>query len=174
MNKKIMALAGIFLCLGGISMAKIPQEEIALGGIAPGTSRDYVMEIYGEGKASPVYYDKYMGEYMATIEYSDSVYISSMGPNMTGPQKVTFIKVSANNGFATPKGIHVGSTLQEVLAAYGKPDVAPTEKTNHINTVAPGKHPKYVQYRAQEKPAANIVFYYENNIVTEIRAGFGG
>lgn len=169
-----MGLACAFLCLGGISMAKIPQAEISLGGIAPGTSRDYVMEIYGEGDASPVYYDKYMGEYMATINYGNSVYISSMGPNMTEPQKVTFIKVTANNGFETPKGIHVGSNIKDVFAAYGRPDSSPAQYKKSGNTVASGKHPKYVQYRAQEQPAANIVFYYENNIVTEIRAGFGG
>ena len=31
--------------------------------------------------------------------------------------------ITANNGFSTPSGIHVGSTRSEVIGTYGEPDI---------------------------------------------------
>lgn len=39
------------------------------------------------------------------------------------PFSVTMIHITANNGFSTPSGIHVGSTRSEVIGTYGKPDI---------------------------------------------------
>ena len=39
------------------------------------------------------------------------------------PFRVTMIHITANNGFSTPGGIHVGSTRSEVIGTYEEPDI---------------------------------------------------
>ena len=164
MKKILTLLTSTVFLTGATAMAQIPLSEISLGGVAPKTDRAYVQEIYGEGNASPVQYDYRQGYYSASLKYGDSVEIWSNSPTADGEQVVTFMIVRANNGFATPKGIHVGSTLKEVLAAYGRPD-------GRTVNIKPDKKPKILNYKAYDS-AVNISFMTKNDIVTEIRMGF--
>ena len=164
MKKIISLLASAVFLTGTTAMAQIPFSEISLGGITPGTDRSYVQEIYGEGDASPVTYDYRQGYYSASLKYGNSVEIWSSGQTADSEQTVSFMIVKANNGFATPKGIHVGSTLKEVLTAYGRPD-------GRTVNIKPDKKPKYLNYKAYNS-RANITFYTKNDIVTEIRMGY--
>lgn len=164
MKKITLLLAAAIFASTTTAMAQIPLSEISLGGVTPNTDRAYVQEIYGEGNASPVQYDYRQGYYSASLKYGDSVEIWSSSPTADGEQMVSFMIVRANNGFATPKGIHVGSTLKEVLTAYGRPD-------GRTVNIKPDKKPKTLNYRAYNS-GANISFMTKNDIVTEIRMGF--
>lgn len=166
MKKKIFAFLTATLCMGTISHAKVPGTEISFGGIAPLDTMSYVQQIYGEGEGNPPAYDYRSDVYRAIASYGGTVEFWCDG-NSADPddQKVTMIKITANNGFATPKGIHVGSTRKEVLAAYGMPD-SPGYKTNP-------KNPRnYILYQSKDNPSSRMYFYFKNDIVTEIRAGF--
>ena len=54
MKKKVLALLGLALCLNLTAMAKIPSDDISLGGICPDYTIDYVQSIYGEGDYTPM------------------------------------------------------------------------------------------------------------------------
>lgn len=173
MKKKVLGLLGLALCLNLTAMAKIPSDDISLGGICPDYTIDYVQSIYGEGDYTPVSYDYRTELYTSAVSYGGTAEFWADAGSADAQQKVTLIKITANNGFATPKGIHVGSTKKDVLSAYGMPDSGMSRgNKKSINTRGPGKYPEILQYRALEKPAKNICFYIQNGVVVEIRAGY--
>ena len=89
-------------------------DEIAIGGVSPGASKEYVRSIYGEpGKLS-----KWVNDYGSNCEkwvYGDSFEV------WFTKDEVTLLRTTAPNGLATPAGIKVGSRASEVLEKYGEP-----------------------------------------------------
>lgn len=160
MNLKTLALASAILCVGTTALAKLPDSEMALGGIKPTTSLDYIEEIYGAPttEATPEYAIAW-DEYTKTVEYGDSVKILVSSKNENGTYKVLKIKVSANNGFNTPRGLHVGSTRQDVYNTYGKPDYMQQQ----------GKYANIIYKTAGD---VNLIFHCEGNKVTVITVGW--
>ena len=158
MKKKVLTLLAGLLCLGSVAMANLASDEASLGGIAPGDDKDYVVEIYGTpDKEPPAQYMAAWGDYSQVISYGDSVTMHCTGKTPNGPFHVVMIHVSANNGFATPRGIHVGSTRREVYQAYGNPYV------NQGN----GKH---LWYKVDGK--GNMVFHFKGDRVESINMGW--
>ena len=160
MKWKSLALCGMMLCATTTAFAQIADSEAVLGGIRPTTSLDYIKEIYGEPtNESAAEYALAWDEYTKTVEYGNSVNILTSSPNENGPYKVLKIKVYSNNGFTTPRGLHVGSTRKEVYAAYGKPDRF-QEQGIYANII----------YKTAGD--VNLVFHCEGNKVTVITVGW--
>lgn len=158
MKGKVVALLAGMLCMGSVAMADLSMEEGYLGGIEPGSDEDYVVQIYGTPKVlRPAEYQAAWGDYSKVIGYGDSVSMHCTGKSANGPFHVVMIHVSANNGFSTPRGIHVGSTRREVYQAYGAPYV------NQGN----GKH---LWYKVNKK--GNMVFHFKGDVVESINFGW--
>lgn len=166
MKKKILFMMAAALCAGEISLAAVPLDSAALGGITSGMTQEDVESIYGQADVLlPYELDSREGGYVSQIGYGKTVVIWMTGDSAFATPKVDLIVVSANNGFATPEGIHVGSTSQEVIRVYGQPDF---NYNNRGNTIAPGKHAKTLMYKTIEG-RHRMTFKIEKGIVTEIR-----
>ena len=158
MKKKVLAVLAGMLCMGNVVMADLATDEGYLGGICPGTDTSYITEIFGTpDEETPAKYTEAWQEYTKHIKYGNSVSFYCTGKSVNGPFDVVMIHISANNGFATPRGIHVGSTHRQVLAAYGHPDI------NQLN----GKHLWY-----NFRNGANMVFHFKGDIVESINLGW--
>lgn len=105
------------------------------------------------------------GGYVSKLGYGNTVVIWMGGASASSTPKVDLIVVSTNNGFATPEGIHVGSTSREVIEAYGQPDF---NYNNRGNTIARRNQPQMLMYKATEGHHG-LSFRIEKGIVTEIR-----
>ena len=92
------------------------------------------------------------------MHYGDSVYLYAHSDSPSGPFKIVMINITANNGFATPAGIHVGSTRADVIKAYGQPDIR----------FAPN-HPE-LWYKPGN--GLDMVFRIKNGVVTRIGLGW--
>lgn len=122
MKGKILALAAGLLLLGNVAMAKIPADEGSIGGIGLGNSYDYVTEIYGApDESTGVYRHLAANVYAKNIKYGGTVEITFESRTPDGSFTVMHMHISGDNGFATPSGIHVGSTKKDVYRAYGQP-----------------------------------------------------
>nr|DAW54954.1 MAG TPA: protein of unknown function (DUF3862) [Caudoviricetes sp.] len=122
MKRKISALVAGLLLIGNVAMAKIPADEGSIGGIGLGNSYDYVTEIYGTpDEDSGVHFVVAGSVYAKNIKYGRTVEITVGARTPDGPFTVMDMHISGDNGFATPRGIHVGSTKKDVYRAYGQP-----------------------------------------------------
>ena len=158
MKKKILAVLAGMLCMGNVVMADLATDEGYLGGIYPGADTTYITEIYGTpDEETPAKYTEAWQEYTKHIKYGNSVSFYCTGKSANGPFHVAMIHISANNGFATPRGIHVGSTRRDVYNAYGQPFV------NQGN----GQH---LWYKVQGM--GSMVFHFRGNIVESINLGW--
>ena len=110
--------------------ARIANSQVALGGIVPGCKMSSVISIYGQPDEIDISnkYDLKLCYYGKKNENADDKRVTielspnSVGLNFTDKALVQRVKVVSNNGFKTPDNIHVGSSLDEVLSIYGKPD----------------------------------------------------
>lgn len=155
--KKTAFLLAALLCAGGVSMAKIPVDDAALGGISPGVTKDYVISIYGEPEEGKIENAWAWGPDSKSqiIKYGNTVSMNCVSDN-NGPMEVMMIYVTANNGFSTPRGIHVGSTEREVRDAYGTPDLN-SHNDLWYKTISNGM---------------NLVFHMKNGKVNSISVGW--
>ena len=173
MRGKFLSILASVLCVGEIAMAAVPLNSIALGGIVPGMTKGDVERIYGSCKIlHPYQYSPKSKTYFGVIGYGNSVVISMGGSSAFASSKVEMVVVSADNGFTTPEGIHVGSTKQEVINVYGQPDFDGNHG-NYGNIVVPtirNKNIPNIMYKAADS-YEQMSFKLENGIVTEIRMG---
>lgn len=166
MKKKILLMMAAALCAGEISLAAVPLDSAALGGITSGMTQEDIEGIYGPADVLiPYELNRTEGGYVSKLGYGKTVVIWMGGASASSTPKVEIIVVSANNGFATPEGIHVGSTSREVIQAYGQPDF---NYNNRGNTIARRNQPQMLMYKATEGHHG-LSFRIEKGIVTEIR-----
>lgn len=94
----------------------MPNDEGALGGIVPGMTKEEVIAIYGAPKEGKVTWAAAWGPHAEAqiIGYGDSVTMNCVRDSGR-PFRVTMIHITANNGFSTPGGIHVGSTRETLI-----------------------------------------------------------
>ena len=118
LKKAAGLLAGIMMMSGSFASAHIATEEIALGGIPAGGSFEYMKSVYGEPERNTEKGSHYQ------YRYGDSVFLFVLG------DKVMSIKVTADNGFATPAGIAVGMNISDAVKAYGNPDFSAKNPKN--------------------------------------------
>lgn len=124
MKKKLLPLVAAALLSMGITTveAQIDSSELVLGGILLGEPMADVVADYGEPVTSRV-----GGFWYAYCSYGDTMGITVQPDDYTDLDDLTkscvvAIGSKSRNGVRTPKGISVGSTEEEVLAAYGAPD----------------------------------------------------
>lgn len=110
MKKTLLALIAA-LCMGNICNAQISDESAALGGLTVGLPLNRVIQIYGR----PQNIDQYNN-----LTYGNGTL--KIMTNFKSRQVIDRIYVTGNNGFATPQGIRVGSSLNQVIGTYGNPD----------------------------------------------------
>lgn len=166
MKKKILLMMAAALCVGEMSLAAVPLDSATLGGITSGMTQEGIESIYGPADVLiPYELNRTEGGYVSKLGYGETVVIWMGGASASSTPKVEIIVVSANNGFATPEGIHVGSTKAEVIQAYGQPDF---DYSNRGNTIARGNSPKTLMYKTTEG-RHRMAFMIQNGIVTEIR-----
>ncbi len=123
MKYKKMAVSAIMmvaLLTGGAVEARVPDSALALGGISIGSTEAYVKATYGKPKTMSREYYAPRKEYIHEYNYGDSFYISILESTGT---VFRMMSMDHHNNVATPKGIKIGSTLQDVLRAYGNPDL---------------------------------------------------
>ena len=119
MKRYAMLLAAVLVLLAAnlCAAARLPDADYALGGIKFGADADYVKSVYGE----PDWVDYHEGTpYSGDIplwiyHYGDSFVVAIEATRMS----VSSMMTTADNGIATPRGIHVGSTLTDIQRAYG-------------------------------------------------------
>ena len=100
----VLTLLSCALCC-----AEIPSSEVALGGIALGSSPEYVKNVYGE----PTSYDFGPGD---SIIYN---YNGTFKIMFASGKYMYWMETTANNGIKTPSGISVGMNAS-VLDRYGE------------------------------------------------------
>lgn len=108
--KKILLLMMLLLSLSSVVSAKISDDRIAIGGICAGQTPSQVQAVYG----NPV---RNSGDYWY-YNKSDSTQFEIFFEN----NAVSHVRTAGNTGLATPDGIKVGSSKDDVVTAYGKPD----------------------------------------------------
>ena len=120
--KKLMLIMMAFLSVAVTAEATISETSIAAGGVYPGQPFSEVISIYG----NPVKAGDLMGGHPGGRIYSFSKNETTF--DIWANSKVLWITVKGNNGISTPDGIHVGSTVAEVIKAYGEPDFRQSSK----------------------------------------------
>ena len=128
------------------------DDEIAIGGVSPGASVEYVRGIYGAPDSASESITK-SGETWEIWKYGDSFelrwYKGEKEPWLF------ILSSTAANGLATPKGIKVGSRASEVLEKYGEPFT---------------KNSTRLWYKG--KNDCDFIFDISNGVVTRIAAGW--
>lgn len=152
-------LFGILLMMPHAS-AGIAKDEVALGGVRPDMSIDYIRTVYGEPTRS-----ERMAPGAWNYYYGDSVKIHTNNGN------VITIKVTKDNGFRTPSGFHVGMNIDDVLSVYGAPERLVDYQEYgtewayeyHFYHVA-----RYVEFRQQLVPSADMMLMFRTDAQKKI------
>lgn len=119
MKRYAALLAALFVLFAANTClaARLPDSDYALGDIQYGNSVDYVKSVYGE----PDFVEYHEGTPgsgdipLWIYHYGDSFVVCIE----TTHQQVSALMTTADNGIATPRGIHVGSSLSDIQRAYG-------------------------------------------------------
>lgn len=121
MKRYMLALVlGVLLPWGSVADARIPDSSIAMGGISIGSTEAYVKATYGKPKTVSREYYAPRKAYIHEYNYGDSFYISILESTGT---VFRMMSMDHHNNVSTPAGITIGSPLQDVLRAYGNPDL---------------------------------------------------
>ena len=137
----IVGLTTLLTLAASAALASVPQKSLYLGGIGIGSEGSYVRQIYGaptetEREHSASHPSGSVVEY----EYGDGVSLH------LAEGVVYQVEVSANNGWATPEGIHVGMDASLLEGTYGKPDMVRGDK---------------IIYRAEGLSGVGLIFEIE-------------
>ena len=118
--KKILPLLTFIVVFSFSTMASaigvISPEEIALGGISPGSTPAYVTSVYGDPTRSYYGYDG-MGNYTLTYDYNNTFKVRFWQGD--GGWFAYQVKTTANNGIKTPAGVRVGMPASVLSNVYG-------------------------------------------------------
>jgi hypothetical protein len=133
MKKWTMIVPTTLLTLiASVAFASVPQDSAKLGGIGYGTDSSYVQQLYGSPSEVERKHTSSISSGVAyEYEYGDSVSIH------VADGKVYRIEVSANNGWQTPEGVHVGMDASVVQKTYGVPDMTRGDKFIYTITGTP-------------------------------------
>ncbi len=141
------------------AFAKVATSDLVLGGVALQSQLSELEALYGtptKHTATGFWYRlAYYGDtLLVTIEAKTAEEKANHSLS-----RVYGISVKSQNGMATPKGIRVGSTKSEVLAAYGHPDA--TQRREFYDSWV---------YRDGDNPreASLLVLRFVGDVVTEL------
>lgn len=128
----------------------ISSEDLVIGGISVGASIDAVRSAHGEPIGTKTKHRWHGGASATVYEYPAlfDIYVVD--------GVVRAIKIDYPNGIKTGKNISVGSTAEEVIAAYGEPS---------------GKDKNHLVYFVENEPGLGLEFEIDHGYVEEIRVG---
>ena len=147
---KILGLTLAMTAVTAAAFASIPQSALRMGGIPFDAESSSVRSMYGMPAKVDVHMEKERATEDTKYTYGTSVSIAFKY------DRVHQIKVSADNGWATADGVHVGMDAAAVAAAYGEPDAV---EDNH-----------YIYY-VTGRSDLGIDLKIENNRVEKITVG---
>ena len=114
------------------AQATLPDSEIAIGGLTVGMSPGNVQDIYG----APDQINSKNGQLFYSYGGTVNILFKKNYDNNNPDVEINQIKVTANNGFTTPSGLHVGMTYSEMVNLYGKhPAMAGPPHGNEIGYI---------------------------------------
>ena len=136
--KKIFSVIVLIMFIASVNLTAqayqrrgtLPKSEMALGGIT--LKRNYwdeIRRIYGEPKN-----DSLSGW---TWTYGDSVELH------TPEGALSDILVTANNGWKTPSGIGVGTSVNELVKKYGEPYLSKSYSNKRVYCYCSGGNAYY-------------------------------
>lgn len=147
----IVGLTALLTLAASAALASVPQESLYLGGIGYGSKGAYVRQVYGTPtETEQEHLSSHPSGTAVEYEYGDGVSIH------LADETVYHIEVSANNGWATPEGIHVGMDASLLEKTYGAPDLI--------------RGDKFI-YTADGVPGVGMVFEIEKGKIEEIEIG---
>lgn len=100
--------------------ARIDGARMALGGVTVGSTEDYLRATYGPPKAVSRTLSPARDAYVKEYNYGDSFYAAVLEDTHA---VLWLMTMDRHNNVATPDGIRVGSKMEEVIRAYGEPDL---------------------------------------------------
>lgn len=109
MKKKIAGLLGALMLTSSVGFATLQNDQIALGGITPGSTLERVKSIYGEPTQ--------IGDDEFQFGTGFIVEVKERDRNIV--EKVVTMN---NNGIKTPEGVRVGMNESAIESTYGRPD----------------------------------------------------
>lgn len=160
MLKKIIAamfsVSSLTFALVGVtdSYALVPNDAVAVGGLRPGYTMEYMESIYGQPVLEKVKPCNLPAFSQYDYKYGDTVSIFSIGG-----KAIFSIKTTANNGWGTPAGVTVGMNKSVLNDIYGKED--------HIfqrNGIT------YYEYYVHPSGMRGLIFGIKNNKIVSISA----
>lgn len=167
MYKKILkAILAIYSLLFPVLAMAIDIEQIAIGGITPGSTFDYAESIYGQPDRSKVWHAATADRRRMKAMYWGNGFSIDYYQDMSGQLFASRITVYSKNGLGTPAGLAVGQNIQTMYDLYGNPDnVWPIyDKTDTFMIACDyGYHPN-----GMKKPS--LVVTVKNNIIVRIAA----
>lgn len=134
----------------GAVKGSIKSEDLVIGGISIGATVESVRAVHGDPIATKSKHKWYGRNSVTVYEYPAlfDLYVSD--------EVVRAIKLDYPNGVKTGKNISIGSSVEEVIAAYGEPNVR--DKDNII-------------YLVENDTSLGLKFEIDHGYVDEIRAG---
>ena len=151
--KRILILTWMMVLFTlNVCFAALPDSEFAIGGLTLGSTEEQVQSVYGEPNSRRVSEVGIpgSGQYDVRYTYGDSVTIIFHEGHLTS------LIVTRANGWTTPSGIGIGTSLSALLNTYGKP------------TRTSGKNTLY-HYGWHDVSYAGLGFEIKNNKVVELR-----
>ena len=127
------SIMAFFAAQISICSAKMPPDEMCLGGIGYGTSIDELIALHGKPEANYHGYETsatyvYGGENLILIHYNRET------------QKIHGLHNLKNTEWTTPAGIGIGSDISDAVKLYGEPAIKRVGETKTAYCYA---HEKY-------------------------------
>lgn len=161
-HKLLVAVAAAALLFPAVtSFAMVEEADLVLGGVVVGESVSDALGIYGDPEKITV----------PALNYCDGILNYGKGFNISYDESkedpadgtVVAVDTTAENGVATSKGIQVGSTADDVLAAYGEPD----------NISGGGSYQRYAYYTGSNpRKDSHLMIFLKDNVVQHITVGY--
>lgn len=116
------AALAAFLLAGGMSAeAELSPERLSLGGITVGSTEEYLNAVYFDSpKTVRRAMDAAQNIGVREYDYGGSFFVTVEEETGT---VIRLFSIGRHNNIATKDGITIGSTMQEVITAYGYPDL---------------------------------------------------
>jgi hypothetical protein len=152
----------LFAVTGTVDAAPhVKASQMGLGGVFIGTRMQDVVATYGQPRLIDTWMDGRGGrtQYPArTYQYGNSVIFDTwQGP--TGVEVVVYIEVTADNGWATPDGVHVGQTFADMHRALGRYEYMDVDE----KLKKKGQPAAFICYEAADRSMMSMLFYSEDN-----------
>ena len=115
MKKVTIMVLMLLFCVSSVCMARIPQDQVAVGGIGYGASRDYVESVYGDPTHEQKGFDENKRPIVAVL-YGKHLHIVYRN------NAIIDLSYYGDRSLATPAGVTCGMDLSVLRNIYGTAD----------------------------------------------------